>query len=286
MSSQAEKEHRGANPWRIVFAIALVVFIASLVALGVIAYSYFQGQSKYSDIANTSGFKPDDAEDKQLAEIHVDWDALLAANPDTVGWLYVPGTVINYPVVQGKDNDHYLTYDFDGEQGWLANYGAIFMDYRNKPDMTDQQIFIYGHHMNDGSMFADLAGFTDQARFDECRSVYLLTPQGNMKFKSFSLVHVPGDDAIVQTEFSTQQDMVAYIQDKIDNSVVAVSDTPPASNIRKALALATCDDVGEGRFILYSYLVDATTDDLYGDVGLETTEGETSGFTNDLAVQE
>ncbi len=282
-----DRNGTGKTLWRVVFYIALVVLICSLVALGVIAYSYFQGQAKYGNIASESGFKPDEVAEKPLDDIHVDWDALLAANPDTVGWIYVPGTVINYPVVRGTDNDYYLVHDFDGDQGWLANYGAIFMDYRNNPDMTDQQYFIYGHHMNDGSMFADLAGLADQARFDECRAVYFLTPRGNLKCKTYALLHASADDAIVQPTFATKEDMAAYVQDKIDRSAVSASGIPGASEIRTSIALATCDGLAEdGRYILYAYVEDATASGLSGDVGLEFVDGQANGFTSELTVQE
>lgn len=252
------KKAKKRGPWFVVFIIALIVLIVSLVALGVVGYSYFQGQQKYDSIATEANFDTSDIESKDLSEISVDWDALRATNPDIVAWVYIPNTNINYPVVQGQDNDYYLTHDFEGTQGWLANYGCIFLDYTNAPDFSDKVNFIYGHHMNDGSMFADIAGMTSQDRFDECRTVYLFTPEGNYRLRSFSLIHCNSDDPIVQTTFSSTTDFANYYNDKIARSEVDVADAPTADQAGRIFALATCDSYGSGRYVLYCSIVDTS----------------------------
>ena len=72
-----------------------------------------------------------------LADFTVDWDALKAINPDTVGWIYIPGTVVNYPIVQAADDEKYLTHDFKGSEGWIATFGAIFLAAENSSDFSD-----------------------------------------------------------------------------------------------------------------------------------------------------
>ncbi|MBQ9041219.1 MAG: class B sortase [Eggerthellaceae bacterium] len=280
------QKRKGSRAWRVVFVIALVVLVASLAALGVIAFSYFQGQMKYDKVADDSGFDPNDAV-SNVAELHVDWDALRAVNEDTVAWLYVPNSNINYPVVRGSDNEYYLTHDFDGAQGWLANYGAVFMDCRNNPDWSDDAYFMYGHHMNDGSMFADVAAMTDQQRFDECRTMYLLSPSGNFKLRTFALVHAAADDPLVQVAFATPEDMTAYVQDKINRSVVEPGTLPKASKMTKAFALATCDNLySDGRYVLYAYIEETSAEGLSGDLGITADDGQANGFVNDLMVEE
>lgn len=282
-----EQTKKGGTVWRVVFVIALIVFVCSIAALGVLGFSYLQGQMKYNDVAKDSGFDAGDIVSTELAEVKVDWDALLAVNPDTVAWLYIPNTNINYPVVRGDDNDYYLTHSFDGDAGWLANYGTVFMDYRNKPDWSDEAYFIYGHHMNDGSMFTDLVGFTDQARFDECRTLYLLTPNGNFKLRSFAMLHLEVETGSVQTNFETPADMQAYVQDKIAQSVVNPGDIPAAADIKKVFALFTCDNISiDGRYTLYAYVEETSAEGLTGNLGLEQSGGQTTGFVNDLMMGE
>ena len=282
-----EQARKGGTAWRVVFVIALVVFAGSLIALGVMAFSYMQGQMKYSDAAKESGLDTDDIPNTDLAEVKVDWDALLAENPDTVAWLYVPNTKINYPVVRGEDNEYYLTHSFDGDEGWLANYGTVFLDYRNNPDWSDASYFIYGHHMNDGSMFSDLVGLTDQKRFDECRTLYLLTPKGNFKLRSFAMLHIETEADIVQVSYQTPADMQAYVQDKINQSVVDLGTIPAAADITKTFALFTCDNISlDGRYILFAYIEETSAEGLTGNLGLDASNGQTTGFVNDLMVEE
>ena len=274
------KKKRG--PWGIVFIVALIVFICSIAALALIAFSYCQGQQKYEGVARDAGL---DVMPEDPSTLVIDWNALLAVNPDTVAWVYVPNTVINYPVVQGQDNDHYLTYDFDGAEGWLADYGAIFLDYRNAPDFSDKASFIYGHHMNDGSMFAELANFDNQERFDECRTVYLLTPMTNYRLRTFALLHVDATDELVQNEFADDEEFTEYVQDKIDRSVVNVGRIPAAKDMGRIFALATCDDFGSGRYVLYAYIEDEKASGLTGTVGISQEDGEAVGFEDDLSAE-
>lgn len=262
------------GPWRVVFWIALVVFVVALAALGVIGYSYWQGQQTYNDVAQEGFTPPDDVAGASLADFTVDWDALKAINPDTVGWIYIPGTVVNYPIVQTTDDVKYLTHDFKGSEGWIATFGAIFLSADNSADFSDPNNIVYGHHLNDGSMFACLADFSDAAQFNDHRTVYILTPEGNFQLNTFALVHVNADDPLAQTQFTDEDERVAYVQDKIDRSVVAASDVPEAADIAHTFALATCDNLPtDGRYVLYAYVANSTvgasgdaTDPSAGDV--------------------
>ena len=273
--------------WRVVFVIALIVFICSVAALAIIGYSYFQGQQKYDKITETASFDPGDR--SGLDTLSVNWDALKAVNPDTVGWVYIPNTVINYPIVQAGDNDYYLSHDFDGDEGWLADFGSVFLDYRNNPEWTDASSFVYGHHLNDGSMFAALGEMRDQARFEECRTVYLLTPQGNYKLRAYSLVHCAGTEALVRTEFDDAEDMRAYVQEMIDRSEFDPGTIPEASKITKSFAFATCDDTYQstGRYVLFCYIEQTNANDLSGQIDtVSNEEGQTDGLANTIITNQ
>lgn len=257
--SQNGAPRRKGGVWRVVFWIALVVFVVAVVALGAIAFSYWQGQQTYNQVAEEGFTPPADIEGTSLADITVDWDALKAINPDTVGWIYIPGTVVNYPIVQTTDNEKYLTHDFQGSEGWIATFGAIFLAAENASDFSDANNIVYGHHLNDGSMFACLAGFDNVADFEAHRTVYILTPQGNFKLRTFSLVHVAADDPLAQTAFADKAEQTAYIQDKIDRSEVKPTDIPAAADLTQTFAFATCDNLpSDGRYVLYSYIEDTT----------------------------
>lgn len=264
------KPTKKGGPWRIVFWIALVVLVVSLAALGVIGFSYWQGQQSYNEVAQDGFTPPSDIEGVALADLTVDWDALKAINPDTVGWIYVPGTNINYPIVHTTNNDTYLTHDFKGSEGWIATFGAIFLAAENAGDFSDANNIVYGHHLNDGSMFAGIADLEKPDEFNGHRTVYLLTPQGNYQLTTFSLVHCGADDPLAQMTFSNEDERVAYVQDKADRSVVDVADLPAATDMTQTFAFATCDNLPtDGRWVLFAYVADTT-------VGASATGSESS----------
>lgn len=252
------------SSWRMVFVIAVLVLLVSVTALGSIALSYFMGQQKYNALSHHLDATSEAAQEDPLLAT-VDWKGLLEANPDTVAWIYIPNTDINYPVVRGTDNEYYLSHDFDGTQGWLANFGTVFMDYRDVPDWTDQAYFFYGHHMNDGSMFADIASMADQGFFDSARTIYLYSPAGNFKLRSYSLVHCGADDPLVQVMFPSAAAMADYVQDKMDRSIVDAGEVPAADAVKKSFAFSTCDNYSMGRYVLFSYIEKTTVFNLRQD---------------------
>lgn len=248
------------GPWRVVFWIALAVLVVSLAVLGALFFSYWQGQNAYDKIADQAFEAPADIEGTALEDLQVDWDALRAINPDVVGWVYIPGTIVNYPIVHTDNDERYLTYDFNGQQGWGATFGTIFLQAANAGDFSDANNIVYGHHLNNGSMFACLADMTDDAGFNAHRTVYVLTPQGNYKLRTFSLVHCAADDPLAQTSFADSAAQTAYVQDKIDRSTAAPEgQLPAAEDIDHTFAFVTCDNLpSDGRYVLFSYVEDST----------------------------
>lgn len=116
-------------------------------------------------------------------------------------------------------------------------------------------------------MFAAIAGFDDAGEFNAHRTVYILTPQGNYKLTTFSLVHCAADDPLAQVSFASEEERVAYVQDKLDRSTVAVSDVPAASDMERTFALATCDNLpSDGRYVLFAYVAESS-------VAVEGTDG-------------
>ena len=257
-----EKE-KASTLWRVFFIIALLVFVSSLVALGVIGFGYLSGRNVYRDVANIGFAPPQDSEGitdtgLSLADLTVDWDALLEKNPDTVAWVYIPGTVVNYPIVHTTNNEKYLTVDFLGGRGRVVTFGAIFLDARNRGDFSDPNSFLYGHHMNDGSMFACVDTFRNAEEFDSHRTIYILTPTANYRLTTFSLVICDGNDPLAQPTFSDSEEMREYFQDKINRSVVTPGwPTIEAKDISKCFVLVTCDyTINDGRAALFASVVE------------------------------
>lgn len=280
-SSNSGSRRSRKNPWRVVFVVSLVVLIAALIGLGAIAFQYISQQRAYDDLEQYASLS--DSENVALADLTVDWDALRAVNPDIVAWVYVPDSPINYPVVQGDDNEEYLHKAFDGSTGWLASAGTIFLDSTNSSDFSDRNSALYGHHMNDGSMFASLSDWQNNDEFNAHRDIYVLTPQGNYRLKTFALVKTTGDDALVQTTFSSDESYQSYIQDKLDRSVTTQQgEVLSAADIRQSMLFSTCEySQADGRAVLFAAVVETTVaNDPYiassaqGTTGISTNESQ------------
>lgn len=279
--SQAHSSRSRKNPWRVVFVVSIIVLIAALIGLGAIAFQYISQQRAYDDLEQYASIS--DAENVSLADLTVDWDALRAVNPNIVAWIYIPDSPVNYPVVQGQDNHEYLHKAFDGSTGWLASAGTIFLDSNNASDFSDRNSALYGHHMNDGSMFASLSDWQNNDEFNSHRDIYLLTPQGNYRLKTFAMVKTTGTDALVQTTFSSEESYRSYIQDKLDRSVVTQEgDVLGASDITQSMLFSTCEySQADGRAVLFAAVVETTVaNDLY----VESTTQGTTGITSDESV--
>lgn len=158
----------------IAIGVVLLLVAGGLFIRAQIGYS--EAQSTYAELQQYAVVS-----DEGDAVPTVDFDALAAINPDVVGWIYIPNTPVNYPVVQTDNNTTYLTRLFDGSGN---GSGTIFMDMDDAaPGMVDEQTTLYGHHMNDGKMFKIIDNTIDQATFDTIGTVYYITPHVTYELK-------------------------------------------------------------------------------------------------------
>ncbi|MCD7738913.1 MAG: class B sortase [Lachnospiraceae bacterium] len=94
---------------------------------------------------------------------HPDFTYLSSVNGDVIGWIQIPGTAVNYPIVQGTDNEFYLTHLYTGETN---SSGAIFLDAGTKLGLQDRNAIIFGHNMKNGGMFAALNSYSSESYYN------------------------------------------------------------------------------------------------------------------------
>lgn len=172
--------------------VLIAVFVIAAFNIGKIYYDYNKAGNTYEEIQDEY-VATNKEESKPEPLITIDFDALLNRNKDITGWLYCPDTIINYPVVQGENNDQYLRRDLDGK--YLVS-GTLFADYRNGALDEDANYIIYGHNMKNGTMFSILAKYKQQTYYDQHPIMYYLTPDGNYKIELFAGLVVKRDDKI------------------------------------------------------------------------------------------
>ncbi len=188
----------------------------------------------------------------------IDFDKLLSENEDTIGWVEVPGTDVDYPIVICGEDVFYIDHDFYGE---YDDHGAIFVDDFNGKDFSQLHTVIYGHDMLDGSMFASLHEYQDEKFFDKYRDVYLYTPDGKRTTWRIFAAYERDDAYILKTyDYDTAEGHKAYL-DGIPSDVVGVSiideETLAAITPKdRIITLYTCTGVEEWRYIVQAVYVD------------------------------
>ena len=238
----------------IVMSVLAAIFVCSAGVVGYVYHSYGKVEQVYTEAAKSYTTKREDEEKTgSIVPIQVDFDALRAQNPDIIGWIYCPDTVINYPVLHGKDNDQYLHHDY------LGNYdfaGSIFIETTNKPDFSDANTIVYGHHLLTELMFSCLENWQDQSFYEKHPVMWLLTPERDYQVVLVSGHHVSAYSDLYQTIIDHGDQMNNYV-----SAAVAASDFVPIEGVQANPAnnyvmLSTCAYIFDNaRYVLHGMLV-------------------------------
>jgi len=182
----------------------------------------------------------------------VDFDALQEINPDVLGWIFFEGTNINYPVVQGADNNYYLNHLVDGT---VNGAGSIFMDYRNVPDFSDFNTVIYGHNMKNKTMFADITEYKNSTFYEAHQLGKIMTPQGNFQIQVIGGYVADLRDPAWQIHFETEEAFQDWLRDAMKRSEVGGEYEPEAGE--RIITLSTCSyEFEDARFVLICRVTD------------------------------
>ena len=189
-------------------------------------------------------------EQAQMKQTVIDFDALKKINPDVVSWITIPGTNIDYPLLQGKDNNQYLHKDMEGRD---SAAGAIFLDHGDKADLSSRHNIIYGHHMKNGTMFKDIVKYKDQQYFDEHQDIILYTPDREIHLKALAAVVANPDAIRRKIDFQSWEEFTSYIEEMTQDAS-AFATVPKGTAIRRLYSFVTCSyEFQNARTILYAY---------------------------------
>ena len=182
----------------------------------------------------------------------VGFDSLRAINEDVIGWMIQEGTEINFPIVQGEDNEYYLTHLYTGA---VNRTGSIFADVGNSPYFTDMCTYLYGHNRKNGSMFASLPNDLDEEYYRAHPTMTVITPYEDYAAEIFACVRefVEQEEKWRVKQFSGRREYEAFVQSILDRSRLDTGIVPKWGD--PLLALCTCTDgVREERYIVFARL--------------------------------
>ena len=185
--------------------------------------------------AESSGELPAGKEQPELESL-VDLSALQAKYPDIKGWISIPGTCVDYPVLQSSaDNpEYYLRRTYKGEH---RTAGSIFFQWDCSAE--SQNTVVYGHNMNDGTMFAVLQKMADEAFQKEHSQILLQTSDGLQEYQVAAVLKTDIQKLpFNRTEFADDADFLSFQKELFAQSLCKTETIPGAD--RRLLTLVTC----------------------------------------------
>ena len=257
------------------FWVSVLVFSFSIFFL----WNWFQDNQKIDQLANETvkTVEKKEKKDNQKTEIinppeenkkddywdyikmnllEVNFNELLNKNSDTVGWIEVKGTNINYPVVQTNNNEYYLNHAFDktkNDAGW------VFMDYRNDAQNFDQNTIIYAHSRYNKTMFGSLKNILSSSWYNNKNNhiIRMSTPTENTMWQVFSVYTIQAESYYITPNFSDTNSYQTFL-----NTLKSRSEVQFSANLNtndKILTLSTCQDNFGHRVVMHAKLIKRET---------------------------
>ena len=171
---------------------------------------------------------------------NIDFAGLQQINPEIVGWIYVPGTQIDYPICLGSDNDYYLTHSFRRSQNAL---GAIFAPVETSDDLGDAHTILYGHNMRSGKMFGELSNYESSEFRDRYPYVYIYTPDQSYTCTVYAAYRTRYDSAVYTIGYETGTEVFReWSNDTVEHAAYDCGIAPTGQE--QIFTLSTCVDSG------------------------------------------
>lgn len=188
----------------------------------------------------------------------LDFAKLQEINPDIYAWIYIPGTKVNYPVLQSskeEEEDYYLDHNLDGSDG---RPGCIYTQKRNSKDFSDPNTVIYGHNMKDGSMFRDLHEYKDEEFFKENPYIYIYTSDRNYTYQIFAAYRYDNRYILEEyDDFKNSQAFENYLTEILsqENSICNIDKNVAVTSEDRIVTLSTCIGNSDYRYLVQGKLI-------------------------------
>ena len=253
MEQKRQKKNKSIKDWAIFLTLVLIA-AACILYLAHYFYENRRGEEEFESLreeTETEETVPveateetveteEETEETIYCDPVYDFEELQAQNEDIYAWIVVPGTMIDYPVLQSETDNYYLDYNLDHSKGYP---GCIYTNKCNAKDFSDYNTVLYGHNMRKGTMFGSLHRYEDREFFDTYQEIFVYTPDRRLTYEvkeivKFSDVYIPaqypveekeGRDAFLEATLAYTDDPVSYFRDDVE-----------VSEEDKLITLSTC----------------------------------------------
>lgn len=264
--------------------ILIVIIISSLIGYGINEFDIYQSSKEVKNISENitdlleeyeydyelenitpeeieepaSPVEPEKKKSTYVSPYYKNYAKVISVlketNDDTVAWLTVKNTTVNYPVVQSINNSYYLTHDFNKNGN---TFGWVFMDYRNNPEDLNQNTIIYGHNIAKGKiMFGDLAKALNSNWYKKEENQYITfnTKDKDMIWRIFSIYKIENTNDYLYNTFDTQKEFLEFANKMKDRSIHNFGIDIKEND--KILTLSTCQNSGRNRLVIHAVLIE------------------------------
>ncbi|MDO5409095.1 MAG: class B sortase [Lachnospiraceae bacterium] len=243
--------------------ICIAVFLFSAWKLYGIWKEYQAGDEIYNSIRKQASSPDSDSQSghssgqenslpKSTLDDLVNLNALLEINADTIGWIQIPDSAVNYPILQAGDNDKYLYRTITGESN---KAGCIFADYRNQQPFADANTTVYGHNLLNGKMFNDLMNYEKKDWWKTHPDIYIQSENGTYLYQVYSCYRTIADSQAY--EFNLQnntEEFKNFLSWTLKQALYPTNCKPkPTDHI---VTLSTCtNEEDKERFVVHAVLI-------------------------------
>ena len=226
--------------------LGMLLIATAFVCFGILAVIVTDTGGDMTSFIRTVPDKKSDKKEKLMNPI--DWGKLLKTNADVYAWIRVPGTDIDYPILQAsmkREDDYYLHHDIKGDYSFA---GCIYTRRENKKDFSDLLTVIYGHNMINGSMFGTLRKFEDADFFKNHKEFYIYMPQKILKYRIVADMIQDDTDIVERYEANNELGLEVYVKEfKQARNIRKKEKIKPDDSI---VTLSTCDSKSGNRRLL------------------------------------
>ena len=259
--------------------VTVIIALLAAALIGIVGFILFKNynnqrsKEKYNSVASSYANNATDSTEKSsenngkedktnptkaLPKNPIDFKGLTDRNPDIYGWIKIPNTNVDYPVIQSPTNDNfYLDHDLDGNYAFA---GSIYSQLCNRRNFQDRVTLLYGHNMLDGSMFATIYRFADPSFFKKNKSMTIYTDDTKLDYTIVSAFEYDDRHIMNSFNFSNNKSYQSFIDEVINPRSVTknVRTGETVTTNDKIVVLSTCVNSGEGRYLVVGKLTKQT----------------------------
>lgn len=249
-------KHKQNSTKKFIIILLSIILICCIILIIKIKFNEYQDNKKQQEVSSvlaTIDIEPTDITSEKTERM-LQVEELKKQNSDIVGWLEIDGTNINYPVLQGSDNDYYLTHNYKNEE--VAG-GSIFLDKDYSFIRPSDNLLIYGHRHKKGLMFEDLIKYKDETFYKEHPTIRFTSLLNDSEYEIiaafYSRVYYQNETDVFRYYYfvnaDTEEDYNNYVDNCIKSSIYNTGKT--AHYEEQLLTLSTCDySQDNGRFVV------------------------------------